>query len=234
MMKTVLNAVMVVAILVMGYLCYESIQKPIEFQEQRDARQAIVVKKLIDTRRAQEAFKDNYGHYTASWDSLITFVKTGKKAVVAKKGTITDIQMEKGLTEQKAWNMVYNNKGADAAKYGIEDFEAFKEYFRRDTILEDVITAVYGSEDYPIDTLKYVPFTNKKEKFVMKADMKFNEKSGFSIPLFEASVTNDVYLNGLERQEVVNMNVLAKDMEKFPGLKVGDVETPNNNAGNWE
>ena len=76
--------------------------------------------------------------------------------------------------------------------------------------------------------------TNGKDKFVMNAVMKFNEKSGFSIPLFEASVLNDVYLNGLDKQEIINMNAQAKNLEKFAGLKVGDVEIPNNNAGNWE
>ena len=64
--------------------------------------------------------------------------------------------------------------------------------------------------------------------------MKFNEKSGFSIPLFEASVLNNVYLNGLDKQEIINLNAQAKNLEKFPGLKVGDIEIPNNNAGNWE
>lgn len=233
MIKNVLNALMVAAIIVMGFLCYKSIQKPIEFGEAREFRQGIVIKKLIDIRKAEECFKENHGNYTANWDSLITFVKEGKKAVVAKKGTITDQQLEKGLTEQKAWKMVYTNNGADAAKYGIEDFEAFKEYFRRDTVLQDVMEVEFG-KDYNIDTLKFIPFTNQKKNFDLQATMKFNEKSGFSIPLFEASALNDDYLNGLERQEVINMNVQARTMEKFPGLKVGDVEVPNNNAGNWE
>ncbi|MCQ2192274.1 MAG: hypothetical protein MJZ23_05350 [Paludibacteraceae bacterium] len=233
MMKKVINAVLVVAIIVMGYLCCKSIQKPIDFQNARDGRQAVVIKKLIDIRKAEESFKENFGHYTADWDSLIDFVKTGQKAVVLKNGTLTDQQMNKGLTEAKAWKMVYENNGSDAAKYGIEDFEAFKEYFRRDTTLQPVMVAVFG-ENYPIDTLKFVPFTNKQSIFVLQDTMMFNEKSGFSVPLFEASVHNDIYLNGLDRQEVVNMNVQAKNMEKFPGLKVGDVEKANNNAGNWE
>ncbi|MBO4332957.1 MAG: hypothetical protein J5875_07320 [Paludibacteraceae bacterium] len=233
MIKTVLNAVLVVAILVMGFLLCKSIQKPIAFGDAKDKRQAAVIKKLVDIRKAQECFKENYGHYTADFDSLKTFVKEGQKKVVEKKGTITDQQLEKGLTEKKAWEMVYKNNGSDAAKYGIEDFEAFKSYFRRDTVFQSVMEVEFG-KDYPIDTLDIVPFTNGKDKFVMNAVMKFNEKSGFSIPLFEASVLNDVYLNGLDKQEIINMNAQAKNLEKFAGLKVGDVEIPNNNAGNWE
>lgn len=232
MIKTVLNAVLVVAILLMGYLVMQSIQKPIDFQNAKEKRSAAVIKKLIDIRKAEECFKDNYGHYTADFDSLKTFVKEGQKKVVAKKGTITDMQLEKGLTEKKAWEMVYKNNGADAAKYGIDDFEAFKEYFRRDTVLQSVMEVEFG-KDFPIDTIDIVPFTDK-QKFVLKSEMKFNEKSGFSIPLFEASVLNNVYLNGLDKQEIINMNAQAKNLEKFPGLKVGDVEVPNNNAGNWE
>jgi hypothetical protein len=54
------------------------------------------------------------------------------------------------------------------------------------------------------------------------------------IHLFEAKVSNNDYLEGLDRQEIINMNGLAKDLGKYPGLKVGDLTSPNNNGGNWE
>ena len=85
MIKTVLNAVLVVAILVMGFLLCKSIQKPIAFGDAKDKRQAAVIKKLVDIRKAQECFKENYGHYTADFDSLKTFVKEGQKKVVEKR-----------------------------------------------------------------------------------------------------------------------------------------------------
>ena len=41
-------------------------------------------------------------------------------------------------------------------------------------------------------------------------------------------------LNGLDRQLIVNLKAEKEDMRQYTGLKVGDIENPNNNAGNWE
>ena len=62
----------------------------------------------------------------------------------------------------------------------------------------------------------------------------FLTKSNVEVPLFEASVPYDVYLNGLNKQEIINLNEKAKTLGKFAGLKVGDISSPNNNSGNWE
>jgi hypothetical protein len=52
--------------------------------------------------------------------------------------------------------------------------------------------------------------------------------------LFEASAAYTTYLYDLNRQEMLNAIDLQKKLEKFPGLQVGSVLEPNNNAGNWE
>ena len=76
MVKNIFKVVMVVAIIFMAFLCYRSIEEPIEFENQKEIRQAAVIKRLVDIRKAEMDFKDAKGHYTASFDSLITFVKT--------------------------------------------------------------------------------------------------------------------------------------------------------------
>jgi hypothetical protein len=43
-----------------------------------------------------------------------------------------------------------------------------------------------------------------------------------------------VFLGDLDRQLVVNYNDQRTKITGFPGMKVGDVKVPNNNAGNWE
>jgi hypothetical protein len=52
--------------------------------------------------------------------------------------------------------------------------------------------------------------------------------------LFEAKIPFASLLKGLNEQLVVNTIAERHDLELYPGLKVGDVEKPNNNAGNWE
>jgi hypothetical protein len=54
------------------------------------------------------------------------------------------------------------------------------------------------------------------------------------VNVFEAYVLNDTFLSDLDRQLVVNYNEQRTKITGFPGMKVGDVRVPNNNAGNWE
>jgi hypothetical protein len=67
----------------------------------------------------------------------------------------------------------------------------------------------------------------------MEAKM-YMTASRIEIPLFEARAPFAVYLAGLDEQEIHNLIDARRSQEKFEGLKVGDVNTPNNNAGNWE
>jgi hypothetical protein len=50
----------------------------------------------------------------------------------------------------------------------------------------------------------------------------------------ECGARYDEYLQGLDADEVSNLTDEAMGAGRFPGLKIGDLETPNNNAGNWE
>jgi hypothetical protein len=54
------------------------------------------------------------------------------------------------------------------------------------------------------------------------------------LPLFEARMPYKSLLRGLDEQLVVNKIAERKDLELYAGLKVGDVEKANNNAGTWE
>jgi hypothetical protein len=85
-------------------------------------------------------------------------------------------------------------------------------------------------EGFKIEDLKVIPFSNKP--IIMDAVIKV--VSGVDVPLFEACMPYEDYLVGLERQYIINLKCEAEDMGKYPGLKVGSVDAPNNNAGNWE
>lgn len=226
-MRIVFKALLVLASIFMAYLCYSSIMSPIEFNEQKDIRDNAVIKRLKDIRKAQIAYKDLHGKYTASFDTLVYFVNNEHIPVVKKIGELSDYQLEKGLTDSIALKM----QPEDAAKYGIEDYDLFMSTFRRDTSYVSVKEAVFG-KGYVLDSLSYVPFSNGK-KFELKVGEQIT-KSGTVIPLFEAKAPFAVYLQGLNKQEVVNLIDKATTLEKYEGLKVGDAEASNNNAGNWE
>ena len=127
------------------------------------------------------------------------------------------------LTEEIALALTEEN----AANYGIENLEEFKANFRRDTSYVPVLPNVF-SEGYSVDSLAYVPGFHGK-KFELATTM-HKTVSGIEIPLFEAKVSYKDYLEGLNKQEIINLTKTATELGKYEGLKVGDIYSPNNNA----
>ena len=60
-MKTILQIVLWIACIVLGYLIYQSVNAPIEFNKVRKERFSEVITKLKDIRNAQEAYKSVNG-----------------------------------------------------------------------------------------------------------------------------------------------------------------------------
>jgi len=98
----------------------------------------------------------------------------------------------------------------------------------RETYYVPVVDSIFP-KGYPVDSLPYVPGANGV-KFDLKAGS-IETASKVVVQVFEASVLNFDILNGLDRQLIINLN---DKMKAFPGLRVGNVEEANNNAGNWE
>jgi len=227
-MKIVFRILLGIAIIFMTYLCWSSIMTPIRFEEQKAVRDEAVKSRLVDIRKAQIEFNNMNQRYTASFDTLIYFVRNAQIPIVMKKGELTDYQLEKGLTEKIALTLTSEK---EAAKFGIEDLERFRASFRRDTSFVSVLESVFGT-GFPIDSIAYIPFGNGA-RFDMEATM-YATASGIKIPLFEARAPFAIYLEGLDRQEIHNLIDARRSQEKFEGMRVGDVSAPNNNAGNWE
>lgn len=103
---------------------------------------------------------------------------------------------------------------------------------KRDTISIAVKDTVFNHrENFNINQIGMVPWANVPFKM---DTVSYITPSKILVPLFEASVRNEVFLTGLDVQEIVNLNDKQEKMDRFPGLKVGDINQPNNNAGNWE
>lgn len=209
-MKTAIKIILTVAILALGYLCVESIQKPVRFKQEHNKRKELVIDRLQSIREVQRAYKSLNDEFTGSFDTLIDFANNDSLRLVKMEGSLTDSMLEEGITERKALEM------------GI---------IQRDTIFVSVRDSLLG-ENYPVDSLRYVPFTDNKE-FEMDATV-IETASGVEVPVFEAKVLNDVYLQGLDEQEIININDTEISYERYPGLKVGSLEEANNSAGNWE
>ena len=73
----------------------------------------------------------NHQQYTASFDTLINFVKNQKLPFIYKEGELNDKQLEDGMTEKKAIAII--NKAKKTGKYD-EVKKAGLENFKRDTM----------------------------------------------------------------------------------------------------
>ena len=77
-MKTVIQIVLWIACIGLGYLIYQSVTGPIRFNEVKQERFGKVISKLKDIRSAQEAYKTVNRRYAKDFNSLIKFYRYGK------------------------------------------------------------------------------------------------------------------------------------------------------------
>ncbi len=227
-MKIFFRILLVIAIAAMGYICVMSIVTPIQFEKTQAFREKAIIEHLVQIRKAQIEYKNQFDHFTASSDSLIDFIKNGQVPVVLKEGTLTDEQLKNGLTEEKALKIIKKGNKKEIEKNGLVGF-------RRDTsyvsVYENLFADVLPKEE--IDNIMIVPYSGGK-KFEMETANYTNATSGITVSIFEARAPYDYYLSDLNRQELINLKDKRVKLDKYPGLKVGSIEEPNNNAGNWE
>ena len=228
-MKTVINIVLAACAAALVYLCIGSIMGPINFDNTRSAREKEVIARLIDIRKAQVEYRNAHqGVYTASFDTLIDFVKTAKLPFVKKEGALTDAQLEAGMTEKKAMNLI--NKAKKTGNWKEVEKEGLMN-FKRDTMWVSVLDTIFP-KGFNADSLRYVPFGNGKQ-FEL-ASRQDTTKSGAPLNLFQAQTPYETYIGDLDKQQLLNLKDLQSKLGKYCGLRVGDIEQPNNNAGNWE
>lgn len=239
-----------IAAVVMLYFCVTSVTTPIKFENTKAERDVVVIKHLVDLRTAEVEYHHQKGYFTASYDTLLTFLKTAPKKEVMKEGSLTDKQLEAGLTEHKAVKILNEAKKRALKKNAFEDNDALYAYiwdndaevkknglsgFRRDTIESNMLQSLYKGEydEQSIENIFIIPFSDG-QRFELEVNNDYKTSQGIRVPLFEARAPFESYLSDLNKQELVNLIDREKKLEHYAGLKVGDIYAPNNNAGNWE
>jgi hypothetical protein len=212
-MKTIIQVILVIGILALGFLVWKSVQDPIDFNKEKEKRFNSVIQNLKDIRTAQLAYKRVHGEFTSSFDTLINFVKTDSMPIVKSIGHIPD-------------SLVYVHGLKKAEKIALEDGTII-----RDTMKVSTLDSLF-SHDYPIEKLRYVPYTNKEEFILGATEIETGSK--VKVKVFEAKVPYHVILNGLDEQQIINLMEEAEALEKYRGLKVGSLKEATNHAGNWE
>jgi hypothetical protein len=209
-MKNLLMFVaMPILILLLAYFLISGIAEPVRFEHARSFRYEKITERLKDIRDVEVAYKSRYGSFTESFDTLIDFYNRGDIKILKQTGSMDD-------------SLAVANKLIQRETVTVPV---------RESIKLRSISGVFA------DSLRYIPVVGGE--FELQAVI--TKVSGINVPLFEARASNDVILAGLNRQLVVNINYDIEEINKnlsnahrYSGLKVGSIDQPNNNAGNWE
>lgn len=207
------------------YLTVESVMEPVRFNKEKEYRESIGIERLKDIRTLQVAFKSETGRFTSSVDSLKDFYNNGKIKVVMQVGSQDDSAAVANTARIKKRNPK------------VKPQELYELYLKGEQLVFSIQSEIpvrdtlfNNRPGFSVDSLAFIPFCG--DSLIMEATIK--KVSGVNVPLFEASMPYKSLLRGLDNQLRINLDSERKDTGRYPGLKVGSITAPNNNAGNWE
>ncbi len=206
-MKTILQIVLWLVCIVLGYMIFQSVNAPIKFNKVRQERFSAVIVKLKDIRDAQEAHKSVTGQYAKNFDNLIAFVDTAQYTI----------------TQQRDSSFMRYDK-----VYRID--------LQVDTVVVDTLGFVKVRDSLFKNSDRYknlasVPGAQGDEKFSMEAGTV--DKGGFTAPVFVASVKKDVILYDQPQDLRIKENA-HESIEEVDGdeIRVGSMDEVST-SGNW-
>lgn len=82
------------------------------------------------------------------------------------------------------------------------------------------------------DSLRFIPYA-EGQQFALKTTT-LTTAAGNNVPVMECGAEYRYYLSGLDKDEILSLTEAADNAGKYAGLKIGDINIPDNNAGNWE
>ena len=229
-LKIILEIVLAALIVLLAWLIIASVQKPVKFNKELDARSQVAVQRLKDIRTLQVAYKSAYGRFSPTVDSLKMFYENGKMDITMQIGSNDDsIAVANTEAIKKA------NKKLKPAEITAKLQEAYaagtKVVFSTVTEIPVKDTLFRSRPDFCIDSLYYIPFSGKQ---LTQMEATIKTVSGVQVPLFEARMPYKALCLGMDNQLRINKDAECRDQNKYEGLQVGSVTAPNNNAGNWE
>ena len=209
----------------LSYAIVDSVMTPVNFNKVKEEREVVAVQRLKDIRTLQVAYKTAYGRFAPVVDSLKKFYEEGELEVVMQIGSKDDSLAVSNTEKLKKRNR------------RITPEEMLKLYEAGEKLVFEVKSKVAVNDtlfnnrtDFSIDSLAFIPFCG--DSIIMKSKVKM--VSGVKVPLFEVNMPYKSLLKGMDNQLRINLDDEREDSGRYPGLIVGSVTAPNNNAGNWE
>lgn len=118
---TIINIVLVLIAIFLAYKVYDSIRQPVVFENNKSEREAKVVQNLKDIRSSQVLFKQNYNRYTANFDSLIEFIRTGELPIVNIVADPNDTTFTKTINDTVGYVKVADSLFRNRTNFKVEN-----------------------------------------------------------------------------------------------------------------
>ncbi len=118
---TIINIALTLVAILLVYLVFDSIRQPVAFENTRRTRESEVIQNLKDIRSTQTLFKQTYNRYTASFDSLIEYVKTGELPVVNIIADPTDTTFTKTINDTVGYIKVSDSLFKNRVNFNVND-----------------------------------------------------------------------------------------------------------------
>ncbi|MFI3288285.1 MAG: hypothetical protein R3Y61_07420 [Rikenellaceae bacterium] len=207
-MKAILQIILMIAVVFLGYWIYTMFETPIKFEQARDAREKAVIERLVDIRTIQRSYRQKYGKFAGSFEDLANYYHNDSLEVEFAVGSADDSAAMGNLIRETSFLRIY------------------------DTLF------LNKEAGFKIEDLKYIPYsdvaTGARVEFQLDTAVLVTE-SKVSVPVFQAYAPFVTFLKDLDEQELINyrderVNTLGRD----DGIKVGAIFEANNEAGNWE
>ena len=231
--KTLTWFVFPVVIILISWAIVHGIMEPVKFNKEKAQREEVGIQRLKDIRTIQSAFKSETGHYASTIDSLKNFYNDGSLVVKMQFGSQDDsiavANTEAFKKELKKRNPRISKEEMELALY--QEAKAGGRIISVSNQKVAVKDTLFNSRpNFCIDSIFVIPFCGEP----VKMETVVKQVSGVPVPLFEASMLYKQLLKGMDNQLRINLDAERIDTGRFPGLMVGSITAPNNNAGNWE
>ncbi|MBR1798468.1 MAG: hypothetical protein IJ761_01020 [Bacteroidales bacterium] len=229
--KTILQIVLAVVIVVLIYGLYNSIQKPMKFDNEYTKRRDACAQKLKTIRTLEDAYKQTYGVYTGSFDTLLNRLANEDSMLVVSKVINYDvIPADVDINEMPE---------LEAAKKGyISRVEVYVNPLQKliddkKLPIEDASGRTRQMTKEEVSNVRYVPYPrDEKYEFTLSAGQ--IEKNGYYVPVFECKVPLTSLLSDLDEQAVRNKIAEVEQVAgRYAGWKVGDMKNAVTD-GNFE
>lgn len=225
--KIIVEVALFLICVLLTWLIVRSIMKPVEFNKQKAFRESVAIQRMKDIRTLQVAFKSVNGRFTSTIDSLKNFYENGEMVIVMQVGSMDDSLAVAHTEKIKKGNKKIT--GQDLLKLYQDGDKNLVFSVESKIPVKDTVFA--SRKDFCIDSLATIPFSGGQP---VEMEAISRQVSGVQVPLFEARMPYRALLKGLDNQLRINLDAERRDQNKYEGLQVGSVTTPNNNAGNWE